>query len=119
MVERELNMNNTKNYDKKMLTEYLNKFSKEQLMEYFDIIATYSYQGELFMKVDELSDLLRELNRQVRCIDLSFPSVMDDEAKEFFKNNPLYFFDYLKKEVIADMLSRYIYYNVIMSRNSL
>ncbi len=111
-------MSNTKNYDKKMLNEYLNKFSKEQLMEYFDIITAYSYQDELFMEVDELSDLLKELNRQVRCVNLSFPPVMDDENKEFFANNPLYFFDYLDKEVIADMLCRYIYYNVIMAENT-
>ncbi len=61
------------------------------------------------MEVHELSDLLKELNRQVRCIDPSFPSVMDDEAKDFFVDNPLYFFDYLKKDVIADMLCRYIF----------
>ena len=96
-------MSNTKNYDKKMLNEYLNKFSKEQLMEYFDIIAEYSFQDELFMEVYELADLLKELNRQVRCVDLSFPSVMDDESKEFFAKNPLYFFDYLNKEDIADI----------------
>jgi hypothetical protein len=108
-------MRNTQNYDKIMLNEYLNKFSKEQLMDYFDIVAEYSFQDELFMEVHELSDLLQELNRQVRCIDPSFPSVMDDEAKDFFVDNPLYFFDYLKKDVIADMLCRYIYYNVIMA----
>ena len=110
-------MSNTKNYDKKMLIEYLNKFSKVQLMEYFDIIAEYSYQDELFMEVDELWDLLKELNRQVRSVDLSFPSITDDETKEFFANNPLYFFDYLEKEVIAEMLCRYIYYHVIMAEN--
>ncbi len=32
-------MRNTQNYDKIMLNEYLNKFSKEQLMDYFDIVA--------------------------------------------------------------------------------
>jgi hypothetical protein len=111
-------MINTKNYDKKMLTEYLNKFSKEQLKEYFDIIAEYSYQDELFMEVYELADLLKELNRQVRCVDLSFPSVMDDESKEFFAKNPLYFFDYLNKEDIADILCRYIDHNVIMAENT-
>lgn len=111
-------MNNNKNYDKKMLNEYLHKFSKEQLMEYFDIIAEYSFQEELFMEVYELADLLKELNRKVRCVDLSFPSLMDEEAREFFANNPLYFFDYLDKEVIAEMLSRYIYYNVIMAENT-
>lgn len=111
-------MSNTKNYDKKMLVEYLNKFSKEQLMEYFDIVAEYSFQDELFMEVYELWELLKELNRQVRCIDPSFPSVMDDGSKGFFKHNPLYFFDYLDKDVIADMLSRYIYCNVIMAENT-
>lgn len=111
-------MSNTKNYDKTMLVEYLNKFSKEQLMEYFDIVAEYSFQDELFMEVYELWELLKELNRQVRCIDPSFPSVMDDGSKEFFKHNPLYFFDYLDKDVIADMLSRYIYCNVIMAENT-
>ena len=118
MAEREFYMNNTKNYDKKMLKEYLNKFSKEQLMEYFDIVAEYSYQDELFMEVDELWELLKELNRQVRCVNLSFPSVTDDEDKEFFVNNPLYFFDYLEKEVIADMLCRYIDCHVIMAENT-
>ena len=111
-------MKNTKDYDKTMLKEYLNKFSKEQLKEYFDIIAEYSFQDELFMETYELSDLLKELNRQVRCVDLSFPSVTDAEAEEFFANNPLYFFDYLDKEVIADMLCKYIYYNVIMAENT-
>ena len=111
-------MRNTPNYDKKTLTEYLNKFSQEQLKEYFDIIAEYSYRDELFMEVDELWDLLKELNRQVRCVDLSFPSVMDYEFRGFFKHNPLYFFDYLDKDVIADMLCRYIYYNVIMAENT-
>ena len=53
----------------------------------------------------------------MRSIDLSFPSITDDEAKEFFKNNPLYFFDYLEKEVIAEMLCRYIYHHVIMAEN--
>ena len=116
--ERKLHMNNNKNYDKKMLNEYLNKFSKEQLMEYFDIIAEYSDQDELFMERCELSDLLKELNRHVRCVDLSFPSLMDEDSREFFDNNPLYFFDYLDKEVIADMLSKYIDYNVIMAENT-
>ena len=111
-------MKNIKNYDKKMLKEYLNKFSKEQLMDYFDIVAEYSYQDELFMEVYKLWELLEELNRQVRCIDPSFPSVMDDEAKEFFKHNPLYFFNYLDKDVIANMLCGYIYYNVIMAENT-
>ena len=111
-------MRNTPNYDKKTLTEYLNRFSQEQLKEYFDIIAEYSYRDELFMEVDELWDLLKELNRQVRCVDLSFPSVIDDEAKEFFAKNPLYFFDYLNKDDIADILCRYIDCNVIMAENT-
>ena len=111
-------MSNTKNYDKNMLKEYLNKFSKEHLMEYFDIIATYSYLDELFMEVDELWDLLKELNHQVRCVNPLFPSVMDDEAKHFFANNPLYFFDYLDKKVIADMLGRYICCHIIMAENT-
>ena len=56
------NKNNNQQYDKKMLREYLNKFSKEQLKEYFDIIAEYSFQRELFMEVYELADLLKKLN---------------------------------------------------------
>ena len=111
-------MKNTKDYDKTMLKEYLNKFSKEQLKEYFNIIAEYSFRDELFMETYEFSDLLKELNRQVRCVNLSFPSVTDDDAKKFFKHNPLYFFDYLDKEVIAEMLCRYIYCNVIMAENT-
>ena len=111
-------MKNTKDYDKTMLKEYLNKFSKEQLKEYFNIIAEYSFRDELFMETYELSDLLKELNRQVRCVDLSFPSVTDDETGEFFANNPLYFFDYLDQEVVADMLCGYIYYNVAMAENT-
>ena len=111
-------MKNIKNHDKKMLKEYLDKFSKEQLMEYFDIIAEYSYQDELFMEVYKLWELLEELNRQVRCIDPSLPSVTDDETKRFFKHNLLYFFDYLNKDVIVNMLCGYIYYNVIMAENT-
>ena len=61
MAERKLYMRNIKNYDKKMLNEYLNKFNKEQLMQYFDIIATYSYRDELFMEADELFDLTNSL----------------------------------------------------------
>ena len=112
------NKNNNQQYDKKMLREYLNKFSKEQLKEYFDIIAEYSFQRELFMEVYELVDLLKKLNRAVRSKDLSFPSIIDDSAKEFFYQNPLYFFDYLDKEVIAEMLCNYIYHNVIMAENT-
>ena len=87
-------------------------------MQYFDIIATYSYRDELFMEADELFDLLKELNRQVRCVNLSFPSVVDNGNNEFFTNNQLYFFDYLDKEVIADMLCRYIYHNVNIAENT-
>lgn len=112
------NKNNNQQYDKKMLKEYLNKFNKEQLKEYFDIIAEYSFQRELFMEVYELADLLKKLNRAVRSKDLSFPSIVDDSAKEFFYQNPLYFFDYLDKEVIAKMLYRSINYNVIMAENT-
>lgn len=112
------NKNNNQQYDKKMLKEYLNKFNKEQLKEYFDIIAEYSFQRELFMEVYELVDLLKKLNRAVRSKDLSFPSIVDDSAKEFFYQNPLYFFDYLDKETIAEMLCNYIYYNVIMAENT-
>ena len=112
------NKNNNRQYDKKMLKEYLNKFSKKQLMEYFDIIAEYSFRQDLFMEVDELVDLLKEFNRAVRCKDLSLQSIVDDSAKEFFVQNPLYFFDYLDKEVIAEMLCNYINYNVIMAENT-
>ena len=70
------------------------------------------------MEVYELVDLLKKLNRAVRSKDLSFPSIVDDSAKEFFYQNPLYFFDYLDKETIAEMLCNYIYYNVIMAENT-
>lgn len=112
------NKSNNQQCDKTMLKEYLEKFSKEQLRDYFDIIAEYSFRCELFMEVNELADLLKELNRAVRSKDLSFPSIVDDSAKEFFFQNPLYFFDYLDKEVIAEMLCNYIYYNVIMAENT-
>ena len=112
------NKNNSQKYDKRMLREYLNKFSKEQLKEYFDIIAEYSFQRELFMEVYELADLLKELNREVRSKNLDVPSIVDESAKHFFALNPLYFFDYLDKEVIAEMLCNCIHYNVIMAENT-
>ena len=112
------NKNNIQKYDKKMLRKYLKKFSKEQLKEYFDIIAEYSFQRELFMEVYELVDLLKELNREVRSKNMSVPSVGDESAGHFFALIPLYFFDYLDKEVIAEMLCNYIYYNVIMAENT-
>ena len=112
------NKNNNQKYDKRMLREYLNKFSKEQLKEYFDIIAEYSFQRELFMEVYELADLLKELNREVRSKNMAVPSILDGSAEHFFALNPLYFFDYLDKEVIAEILCNYIYYNVIMAENT-
>ena len=112
------NRNTNQQYDKKMLKEHLDKFSKEQLKEYFDIIAGYSFHLELFMEADELCDLLKELNRQVRSKDLAFPSIVDDSMDALFVDNQLYFFDYLDKEVIADMLCRYIYHNVIIAENT-
>lgn len=74
------NKNNSQKYDKKVLKEYLSKFSKEQLKEYFDIIAEYSFQRELFMEVYELVDLLKELNREVRSKNLDVPSIVDESA---------------------------------------
>lgn len=112
------NKNNSQKYDKKVLKEYLSKFSKKQLKEYFDIIAEYSFQRELFMEVNELADLLKELNRAARSKTLAVPSIEDESAEYFFALNPLYFFDYLDKEVIAEILCNYIYYNVIMAENT-
>lgn len=111
-------MNNSHQYDKKMLKEYLDKFSKEQLMEYFGIVAEYSYQYDLFMEVEQLWEFLKELNSQAQNIDTSCPSVEDASSVKFFTDNPLYFFDYLDRDVVSNMLYRYISNRVIMAENT-
>ena len=113
-------MNNVTNNsnDKKMLKEYLDKFSTEQLMEYFDIVAKYSFEYNIFMSVRGLWCLLNELNCEVRKIDPSIPVVGKKDNTNILADNPFYFFDYLTKELIVDMLFKHIDYHVIMAENT-
>jgi len=83
----------------------LKRFDEAQLKEFIRIVILYRVNYGLFISNTSSDDMWEDFNRECRKIDQTIPSEMDLPAgKALISKDPLYFFDYLSKKDIANIL---------------
>lgn len=91
--------------NKDTLRNYLKRFDEAQLKEFIRIVILYRVNYGLFISNTSSDDMWEDFNRECRKIDQTIPSEMDLPAgKALISKDPLYFFDYLSKKDIANIL---------------
>jgi hypothetical protein len=101
------------------LDHYVAKFNEQQLREFYSIIHGLRGQDGFFVSNLFSEHMRNELNNECLKMDISAPSLSDfyDDNVPVLSKNSTYFFDYLDKEKIANILLEHIDYNKSIAGN--
>lgn len=109
-------------YDEKLFINYMKKFDKETMLNFFKLIVSLKNVekgSSYFMSGFNSKDMLFALNAECRRVDQSVPvmraGIQDKAYTELITQRPFYFFDVLDIKTIAKILVQYIDQNKIMA----
>lgn len=98
---------------------YVEKFNEQQLREFYSIVHGLRGQDGFFVSNLFSEHMRNELNRECLKVDSSVPCLLDcfDDNVPLPSKNSTYFFDYLDKEKIANILLEHIDYHKSIAGN--